>query len=176
MVPEIKTSRLLLRQWRDSDLDAYAALCSDPEVMRYFPKLNTREECWGMIERFRQLWNEKGFGPFAIEVPGQAECIGFVGLLVPRFETHFTPCVEIGWRLAKEYQGKGYATEAAQACLDAAFRERIADEIFSFTVPANKPSWRVMEKIGMQHVGYFDHPMIEDGHPLKKQVLYSVKA
>lgn len=175
MRTELRTNRLLLRQWQDSDLDAYAALCSDPEVMKHFPKVNTREESWGMIERFRQLWNEKGFGPFAIEVPGKAECIGFVGLLVPRFEAHFTPCVEIGWRLSKEHHGNGYATEAAQACLDAAFREKIAAEIFAFTVPANKPSLRVMEKVGMQHVGYFDHPLIEDGHELKRHVLYSVK-
>src|ERR1044071_6489911 len=101
-MPELHTSRLLLRQWRDSDLDAFAALCADPAVMKHFPKLNTREETWGMINRFRALWEQHGFGPYAIEVPGEADCIGFVGLLVPRFEAHFTPCVEIGWRLAKE--------------------------------------------------------------------------
>jgi RimJ/RimL family protein N-acetyltransferase len=172
---EIRTSRLLLRQFRDSDLDAFAALCADPVVMKHFPKLNTREESRGMIERFGKLWAYRGFGPYAVEVPGEATCIGFVGLLVPRFETYFTPCVEIGWRLAKEFHGRGYATEAAQACIDEAFAKNIADEIFAFTVPANVASWKVMEKIGMKYVGEFDHPLIEDVSPLKKHVLYSVK-
>lgn len=172
---QLTTSRLLLRQWRDSDLDTFAALCADPVVMKHFPKLNTREETWGMIERFRALWDKHGFGPYAVEVPGEADCIGFVGLLVPRFEAHFTPCVEIGWRLAKEFHGRGFATEAAQACLDEAFQKRIAKEIYSFTVPANTGSWNVMEKIGMNKVGEFDHPLIEDGHVLKRHVLYLKK-
>ncbi|HTF06404.1 MAG TPA: GNAT family N-acetyltransferase [Bacteroidia bacterium] len=110
---EIRTERLLLRQWRDSDLDPFATLCADPVTMKYFPKTQTREETEAMMIRMSAFIAKNNFGPFAVEVPGVADCIGFVGLMIPRFEAHFTPCVEIGWRLDAAHHGKGYATEAA---------------------------------------------------------------
>ena len=172
---EIRTERLLLRQWRDSDLEPFAALCADPVTMKYFPKTQTREETEAMMIRMSAFIEKNNFGPFAVEVPGVADCIGFVGLMIPRFESHFTPCVEIGWRLAAAHHGKGYATEAATACLEDGFARLKLKEIFAFTAPMNLPSRRVMEKTGMKHVGGFDHPMIEEGHALRPHVLYSIK-
>jgi ribosomal-protein-alanine N-acetyltransferase len=172
---EIRTDRLLLRPWRDEDLDPFAALCADPVTMKYFPHTQTREETEAMMTRMRAFWEKNEFGPFAVEVPGVADCIGFVGLMIPRFEAHFTPCVEIGWRLAAAHHGKGYATEAAAACLEDGFTRLKLKEIFAFTVPMNLPSRRVMEKTGMSYVGEFEHPKVAEGHVLRPHVLYSIK-
>jgi RimJ/RimL family protein N-acetyltransferase len=172
--PTIRTHRLLLRLWRDEDLPAFAALNADPKVMEFFPKLLDREESDAQSARIRDGFARRGFGLWAVEVPGVADFIGFVGLAVPHFEAHFTPCVEIGWRLAHEHWGKGYATEAARAALDFGFGRLALDEIVSFTVPANRRSRGVMERIGMTRTPAddFDHPVLAEGHPLRRHVLY----
>jgi RimJ/RimL family protein N-acetyltransferase len=170
--PELRTERLLLRAWRDEDLEPFAALNADPEVMRHFPATPTRAESDAQAERIRAGFVTHGFGLWAVEVPGQAAFIGFAGLAVPRFEAYFTPCVEIGWRLARAHQGRGYATEAARAALRFGFTAAGLHEIVSFTVPANVASRRVMEKLGMQHTEDFDHPSLPAGHPLQRHVLY----
>ena len=128
---------------------------------------------WSNESRLRSQW---GFGPWAVEVTGIASFIGFVGLFVPRFQAHFTPCVEIGWRIAADHWNRGYATEAARAALHVGFDTYQLKEIVSFTVPANLPSRRVMEKNGMTHdeADDFDHPSFSDGHPLKRHVLYRI--
>jgi RimJ/RimL family protein N-acetyltransferase len=107
-------------------------------------------------------------------VPGVADFIGFVGLSVPTFEAHFTPCVEIGWRLAQEHWGQGYATEAARAAIDFGFQKFELSEIVSFTVPDNLRSRAVMERIGMTRspADDFDHPALPENHPLRRHVLY----
>jgi RimJ/RimL family protein N-acetyltransferase len=171
-IPELRTERLLLRAWRDEDLEPFAALNADPEVMRHFPAVLGRTDSDAQAARIRAHLVTHGFGLWAVEVPGQAAFIGFVGLAVPRFETHFTPCVEIGWRLAREHQGRGYATEGARAALGFGFTHLGLAEIVSFTVPANLASRRVMEKLGMQHTEDFDHPLMPGGHPLQRHVLY----
>jgi RimJ/RimL family protein N-acetyltransferase len=170
----ILTPRLLLRLWRDEDLPAFAAMNGDPKVMEHFPKPLDRTESDAAAARIREHFVLRGFGFWAVEVPGVADFIGFVGLSVPTFETHFTPCVEIGWRLAFEHWGHGYATEAARVSLDFGFRHLALDEIVSFTVPANLRSRRVMEKIGMTHspADDFDHPALPEGHPIRRHVLY----
>lgn len=142
----LKTPRLLLRLWRDEDLPALAAMNSDPRVMEYFPKTLDRPESDAMAARYRDHFARLGFGFWVVEIPGIADFIGFVGLAVPTFETHFTPCVEIGWRLIPEYWGSGYATEAALASLDFGFRQLGLDEIVSFTAQSNlrsSASWSV---------------------------------
>lgn len=171
---DIVTQRLALRRWRDSDLPAFAALNADPQVMAHFLKPLTRAESDAMVERIRDHFDRRGFGLWAVEAPDVAGFIGAVGLLAPTFEAHFTPCVEIGWRLAREHWGKGYATEAATAVLDHAFRHLGLDEIVAFTVPANRRSRRVMERIGMTRDPRddFDHPLVPAGHPLRRHVLY----
>lgn len=133
----LKTSRLDLRLWRDEDLPALAAMNADPRVMEFFPKVLDRAESDAMAARVRDHFARRGFGFWVVEVPGIADFIGFVGLAVPTFETHFTPCVEIGWRLIPEHWGKGYATEAALASLDFGFRQLGLDEIVSFTALSN---------------------------------------
>lgn len=171
-IPELRTERLLLRAWRDDDLEPFAAINADPEVRRHFPGVLERGESDAQAERIRAGFAAHGFGLWAVEVPGQAAFIGFVGLSVPVFEAGFTPCVEIGWRLARAYQGRGYATEAARAVVRFGFTRAGLDEIVSFTVPANLASRRVMEKLGMQHTEDFDHPLLPEGHPLRRHVLY----
>jgi RimJ/RimL family protein N-acetyltransferase len=170
--PELRTERLLLRAWRDEDLEPFAALNADPEIMRYFPAVVERAGSDAQAARIRAGFATHGFGLWAVEVPGQAAFIGFVGLAVPRFEAYFTPCVEIGWRLARAHQGRGYAMEGARAALDFGFTRLELAEIVSFTVPANLASRRVMEKLGMQHTDDFDHPLMPAGHPLQRHVLY----
>jgi RimJ/RimL family protein N-acetyltransferase len=173
----LETPRLRLRHWRDEDLAPFAALNADPVVMEFFPKPLDRAESDAAVARIRDHFARHDFGLWAVEVPGVAEFIGFVGLCVPRFEAHFTPCVEIGWRLARDHWGYGYASEAARAALNFGFRDRSLEEIVSFTVPANQRSRAVMERIGMTRSpdDDFDHPALPEGHPLRRHVLYRAR-
>jgi RimJ/RimL family protein N-acetyltransferase len=170
----IKTDRLILRPLRDDDLPLVAAINGDPVAMRHFVKPMTREESDAWVARARAIEAEHGLGVWALEVPGLAPLIGVVGLgrtgLAPPLETG----VDIGWRLAPAYWGKGYATEGAKAALKFAFEQKGVTEVTSNTVLANTPSWRVMERIGMTRdlMGDFDHPRVPDGHPLKRHILY----
>jgi ribosomal-protein-alanine N-acetyltransferase len=175
--PILTTARLRLRPWHQDDLAPFAALNADPQVMQFFPKALTRAESDATAGRIRDHFARHGFGFWAVEAPGVASLVGFVGLAVPSFEAHFTPCVEIGWRLAREHWGRGYATEAAAAALAFGFRDLKLDEIVAFTVPANLPSRRVMDRLGMTHSPSddFDHPFLPAGHPLRPHVLYRLK-
>ena len=172
--PTVRTPRLLLRSWRDEDLAPFAAMNADPSVMEFFPRPLERAESDAAVARIREHFDRNGFGLWAVEVPGAADFIGFVGLAVPRFEAHFTPCVEIGWRLVREHWGHGYATEAARAVLDFAFLELHLEEVVSFTAEVNSRSRAVMERIGMTRSpgDDFDHPALPEGHPLRPHVLY----
>lgn len=174
---EFRTARLVLRRWRPDDLPLFAELNADPRVMEFFPALLSREESYAMVARVEAHLQEYGFSRWAVEIPGIAPFAGFIGLWVPRFEAHFTPCVEIGWRFAAAYWNRGYATEGARAALEFAFAVLRLDEIVSFTVPANLRSRRVMEKLGMTRSTSddFDHPFIDEGHPLRRHVLYRIR-
>lgn len=178
IAPEIATARLRLRAWRDDDRPAFAALNADRRVMEHFPKLLTREESDALFDRIQRHFAEHGFGLWAVEAEGVAPLVGFVGLNVPTFEAPFTPCVEIGWRLAAEHWGRGYATEAARAALDFAFGPLDLPEVVSFTVPANARSRAVMHRLGMmrREEEDFDHPALAEGHPLRRHVLYRLRA
>jgi ribosomal-protein-alanine N-acetyltransferase len=169
----LRTPRLVLRPWRDADDDAFSAMFSDPAVMEFLPAAS-RAEIDAFIQRIKAHFAEHGFGWWAVEVPGVAPFIGYVGLTVPRFDAHFMPAVEVGWRLASAHLGQGYATEGARAALEFGFTQLGLDEIVSFTVPANTRSLRVMERIGMIHdpAEDFDHPRLPAGHPLRRHVLY----
>ena len=173
---DLTTDRLLLRQWRDSDREPFAALNADPAVMEHFPALQTREQSDALIDRNIPEFDGRGWGLWALEVKDTGEFIGFTGLNVPTFEAPFLPGVEIGWRLAKGAWGNGYATEAARAALAYAFGPAGLNEIVSFTATTNLPSQRVMQRIGMVHdeAGDFDHPRVEDGHRLQRHVLYRI--
>jgi RimJ/RimL family protein N-acetyltransferase len=149
-------------------------MSADPRVMEFFPKVLDRTESDAVAARYAAHFERHGFGWWVIEVVGVADFIGFTGLDVPRFESHFTPCVEVGWRIAYDFWGRGYATEAARAALEFGFQSLQLDEIVSFTVPTNLRSRRVMERLGMTHAPAddFDHPNLPEGHRLRRHVLY----
>ena len=171
---DLQTERLCLRRWLPSDRAPFAALNADPRVMEYFPAPLSRHESDALVTRIEAHFAEHGFGLWAVEIPHVVPFAGFIGLAIPRFTAHFTPCVEIGWRLAAAHWGQGYATEGARAVLRFGFETLGLNEIVSFTVPANHRSRRVMERIGMSHhpVDDFDHPALPAGHPLRRHVLY----
>jgi RimJ/RimL family protein N-acetyltransferase len=174
MVPLLTTSRLCLRAWREEDLPAFAALNADPRVMEFLPKPLSRAESDVFAARIAEHFDRNGFGLWAATATGVADFIGFVGLSVPKFQAHFTPCVEAGWRLAYDYWGQGFATEAARAAVEFGFEQMRRDEIVSFTVPHNLRSRRVMERLGMTHspADDFEHPSLAAGDRLLRHVLY----
>jgi RimJ/RimL family protein N-acetyltransferase len=176
-MPELRTPRLVLRQWRDADLEPFARLNADAETMRHFPAPLSRAASDALALRERARLAARGWGLWAVEAPEAAPFVGFVGLAEPGFEAHFTPAVEVGWRLAREHWGRGYATEAARAALAFAFAELGLDEVVSFTSPLNVRSRRVMERLGMAHApdDDFDHPRLPEGHPLRRHVLYRLR-
>jgi RimJ/RimL family protein N-acetyltransferase len=172
------TPRLQLRRWRKEDLPLFAALNADPRVTEFLLNRLRREESDLLAERIEAHFVQYGFGLWAVEVFGVAEFIGFTGLRIPppAFNTHFTPCVEVGWRLAYDYWGFGYATEAARLALDYGFQQVGLEEIVSFTVPANWRSRRVMERLGMTRCPQddFDRPQVPEDHPFRRHVLYRI--
>jgi [ribosomal protein S5]-alanine N-acetyltransferase len=172
----LETPRLILRQWQESDYEPYILLNADKEVMEFFPSTLTRDESLAQIVRLTAHIDQYEYGFFAVERKDNHEFIGFTGLSHPRFESHFTPCIEVGWRLNKANWNQGFATEAARGCLKYAFNVLKLNEIYSFTSVHNKRSEHVMKKIGMSRVGIFDHPLIADGHALKLHVLYKAVA
>jgi RimJ/RimL family protein N-acetyltransferase len=166
--------RVCLRRWRDEDRDAFAAMNSDARVMEFFANSLNRVDSDAMVDRIRAQFAEHGFGLWAIEVPGVAPFIGFAGLTWARFSAPFTPCVEVGWRLAFEHWGHGYAIEAARLALGYGFGTLALSEIVSFTSASNFRSRAVMERLGMRRdpAEDFDYPSFPEGHPLRRHVLY----
>jgi ribosomal-protein-alanine N-acetyltransferase len=173
-VPALTTGRLVLRPWRDDDLAPFAALNADLRVMEFFPAVLSRAESDGLVARIRLHMETHGFGLWAVEVPGVAPFIGFVGLMTVPPALPFAPAVEVGWRLAREHWGRGYATEAARAAVEFGFGVLRLEEIVSFTTERNRPSRAVMERLGMVHspAEDFEHPSIPAGHALRPHVLY----
>lgn len=173
----LETERLRLRNWRSSDREPFARLNADPRVMEFFPKCLTREDSDAMVDRIEEHFRSKGFGLYAAELRSDGRFVGYVGLHTPAFEAHFTPCVEIGWRLASDVWGQGIATEGAQAVVHHAFENLGLAELVSFTVSGNQRSIRVMEKIGMTRdaAGDFEHPNLPVGHVLRRHVLYRLR-
>lgn len=174
------TERLILRPWRKKDLEPFARLNADPRVMEYFPNILSHEESDQMVMRMQAKIDKRGWGLWAVSVPNVSEFIGFIGLNdVDKafFPVHFAPAIEIGWRLAFDYWGKGYATEGAKACLKYGFESLKLDEIVSFTAVQNKRSRKVMEKIGMHcdPKDDFDNPKIAEGDRLRPHVLYRLR-
>jgi len=167
--------QVILRQWKESDLEPYAAMNADPEVMHYFPKPLTREESALSMARQRTRIEERGWGLWAVEVDGIFG--GFTGLAEPKFTAHFTPCVEIGWRLRREFWGQGIAFKAAQQAMTYAFAELKLSQLVSFTAAVNLRSRKLMERLSFSHeaVDDFDHPEIAEGHWLRRHVLYRKK-
>ena len=170
----LRSDRLILRSWCDSDLPAMARMNADPRVMEFMPAILDRPASDAMAARLQHHIEAQGFGFWAVEVPGVADFVGFVGLSRPGFAAPFMPCVEMGWRLLHEFWGQGYATEAARAALRHGFVDLGLAEIVSFTAAINQRSRRVMQRLGMQHYRTedFDHPALPEGDPLRRHVLY----
>ncbi len=177
-VVALSSGRICLRRWRDEDREAFAAMNSDVRVMEFFLNRLSRFESDEMVDRIQEHFSERDFGLWAIEIPGVAPFIGFAGLSVPRFSARFMPCVEVGWRLAFEHWGHGYATEAARLALGYGFRTLALSEVVSFTSATNHRSRAVMERLGMHRDPDedFDHPALPEGHPLRRHVLYRLAA
>jgi RimJ/RimL family protein N-acetyltransferase len=175
---ELRTTRLLLRRWREADRQPFASLNADPIVMRFYPAPLSRPESDAFIDRIETGFDEYGWGLWALELVETGEFLGYTGLSPVTFEAHFTPAVEVGWRLAAQHWGQGYATEAAIAALTFGFDTVGLAETVSFTTPTNTPSQRVMQRLGMHHdpIEDFDHPRLPDGHPLQRHVLYRITA
>lgn len=191
---ELRTERLVLRRWREADLAPFAALNADPVVMEFLPAPLTRAESDAMVARIEATFDERGFGLWAVEVAEAAEgagvadmaetgpaagtFAGFVGLWPTSFDAHFTPAVEVGWRLARSHWGRGYATEGARAALADGFARLAPAEIVSFTAVVNRRSQRVMARLGMtcDPADDFDHPRLPPGHRLRRHVLYRLAA
>lgn len=173
-MPDLRTERLLLRRWRDSDREPFAELNADPIAMEHFPSTLTRAESDALVDRFDGRIAERGWGLWAVEVIATGDFIGFVGLNPPPWDAHFTPAVEVGWRMRREHWGKGYATEAAREALRFGFEDLDLEEIVSFTTPGNRRSRAVMERLGMTHhpADDFEHPGVPEGHPMRLHVLY----
>jgi RimJ/RimL family protein N-acetyltransferase len=145
--------------------------------MEYFPSVLGRPQSDAFVDRIEEGFIALGYGLWAVELPGEAEFIGYVGLALQNFEAHFTPAVEVGWRLARDYWGRGFASEAGRAAVADGFNRIDLEEIVSFTVPANVRSTRVMERLGLTHdpADDFDHPRLAVGHRLRRHVLYRLK-
>jgi RimJ/RimL family protein N-acetyltransferase len=169
---EFETSRLRLRQWRIADREPFAALCADPRVMEFFPSVLSRSESDALAERAAALIAKRGWGFWAAELKATGQFIGFVGLHTPTAQLPFSPCVEVGWRLAFAHWGQGLATEAATAVVAVGFHTLLLEEIVSFAVVGNRRSRAVMERLGMRPSGTFEHPQLPEGSPLRLHCLY----
>ncbi|MGK7908430.1 MAG: GNAT family N-acetyltransferase [Synechococcus sp.] len=170
----LQTQRLILRSWQSSDLEPFAQMNADAEVMKYFPVVLSRHESNELLGRIENHHQIHGFGLWVVEEISTGTFIGFVGLNVPSFQAHFTPAVEVGWRLARPFWGKGYATEGARQAIGYGFEVLGLSEIVSFTSHLNLRSIAVMKRLGMTYraADDFDHPRLPSGHPLQRHVLY----
>ena len=173
----LKTERLILRRWAAADREPFAQINADPRVMEYLGEILSRKQSDEVVDRIETHFQTHGFGLFAAELAEGGDFIGFVGLAAPTFETAFTPCVEIGWRLAAEYWDAGFATEGAREIVRYAFEELRLPELVSMTAIGNERSRRVMAKLGMTHdaAENFDHPRLPSAHPLRRHVLYRLR-
>ena len=169
-----ETERLILRRWLDSDRPRFAELNSDPRVMEFMPGILAAAQSDALADRIEGHFRQHGFGLCAAELRERHSFVGFIGLSVPTFQAHFTPCVEIGWRLSADYWGQGLATEGAREMLRYAAESLRLGSLVSFTVAENIRSRRVMENLGMTHdpVDDFDHPSLPQTHSLCRHVLY----
>jgi ribosomal-protein-alanine N-acetyltransferase len=164
---ELRTSRLLLRRWRDEDRAPFAELNADPQVMEHFPAPLSREDSDAFVDRIEAHFDAHGLGLWALERDGVF--LGFTGLSWAE-GLPFSPALEVGWRLARHAWGQGYATEAATAAIEVGLRE--TDSVVSFTALTNERSWRVMERLGMRRESTFEHPRVPEGSPLRTHYLY----
>ncbi len=172
----MQTERLLMRRWRESDREPFAALNGDPETLKYFPGTLDRAASDALIDRIEAGFGERGFGLWALEVAASGQFIGFTGLNPMPDGVPGAGGMEVGWRLARTAWHHGYATEAARAALTVAFDGVGLDEIWSMTAVLNEPSQAVMRRLGLTEAARFDHPRVPAGSPVRPHVLYHRRA
>ncbi|RTL49336.1 MAG: GNAT family N-acetyltransferase [Sphingobacteriales bacterium] len=172
----LTTPRLLLRNWKNNDMEAFIEMNEDRDVMQYFPDILNAEQTKALYQRIQLHFQQNGFGLYAVQEKASGTFIGFSGLMVPSYKAYFTPCVEIGWRLRKQFWGKGYTTEATKLCLLEAFTKLQLKKVYAFTSIHNSASEKVMLKLGMQKEGIFRHPNLPLHHYLSEHVLYSISS
>ncbi|MDR2249250.1 GNAT family N-acetyltransferase [Acinetobacter sp.] len=170
----IETERLILRQWKETDADPFIKMGLDKDVMHFFPNLLSATESIDLIQKMSALINENGWGFWAVELKESHEFIGFIGLHNQPEQFDFSPCTEIGWRIATKFWKQGYATEGAKAALNYTFNVLNLNKVVSFTATVNKPSQTVMKRLGMHKVKHFNHPKLPDKHALQEHVLYEI--
>jgi len=170
-----KSERLGFRNWKESDKIRMTEINSDPKVMEFFPSIPSSKQTEDFIDRMQKQFSEKGFCYFAVDKLSDNEFIGFIGISEQNFQSDFTPCIDIGWRLSQKEWGKGFATEGANRCLDFAFNDIGLEKIKSICPIINKKSERVMEKLGMIKKKSFNHPLLKEYRILEKCVLYEIK-
>ncbi|MEK8030351.1 GNAT family N-acetyltransferase [Ideonella sp. DXS29W] len=174
---ELQTPRLRLRRWREEDREPFAALNQDARVMEHFPGLIPRDRSDATVDACINAFATRGWGNWAIERRDTGEFIGFTGLSIPQRRFHFSPCVEVGWRLAHAHWGQGFATEAARVALQVGFQQLDLDEIVSMTAVGNLRSQAVMRRIGLVDTGeVFEHPGVPEGHPVRPHCLFKISA
>ncbi|MFK4809581.1 GNAT family N-acetyltransferase [Devosia sp. ZW T5_3] len=173
---KLETPRLLLREWRDTDREAFAAIVGDPHVMRFYPATRSRAEADAWIDKMIAGLANGTAHFLAVERKSDGAMLGLTGTADINFPIPTEPKLEIGWVLGKDYWGQGYAPEAARAALDHAFTQLRAPEVAAFTARVNLPSQRVMQKLGLVRDprADFEHPRIAEGHPLRPHVLYRI--
>ena len=171
----LETARLILRPWKTEDLAPFAHMNANAQVMQHFPQTLNTQESDALAEKFQQQIDLNGWGFWALELKQTGQFIGFTGLHFQPDLFEFSPCTEIGWRLAAEFWHQGYATEAAGECLRFAFEVLQLKTVKAFTAVQNKASENVMLRLGMQHQGYFNHPKLNSNSPLLRHTLYCIK-
>jgi RimJ/RimL family protein N-acetyltransferase len=171
----IRTARLVMRRWRDEDRAPFAAMNADPEVMRYFPATQDRAASDAIVDRIEEVFDVRGFGLWVLELADSAEFIGFTGLNPMPDGVPGAGGMEVGWRLARSAWHHGYATEAAAAAVDVAFKGAGLDQIWSMTAVLNEPSQAVMRRLGMTPYAHFDHPRVEIGNVLRAHIVYRLQ-
>ena len=175
IIHTLSTDRLILREWRDSDLSSLYQMVSDPDVMEFFPSVLSGIEAQDFLKAIQERMNQNGWGMWACELKTTQEVIGFVGLNIPKDDFDFNPCVEIGWRLRKEFWHQGLAQEAAREALKFGFTELNLDKIVAFTTVTNLPSQALMTRLNMvKNPQHFNHPRLAENHPLAEHVLYEL--
>lgn len=175
IIHTLSTDRLIMREWRDSDLPSLYQMVSDPDVMEFFPSVLSETEAQDFLKAIQERMDQNGWGMWACELKSTKEVVGFVGLNIPKDDFYFNPCVEIGWRLRKEFWHQGLAQEAAREALKFGFTELNLDKIVAFTTVTNLPSQTLMARLNMvKNPQHFNHPRLAEDHPLAEHVLYEL--
>lgn len=175
--PQLRTRRLLLRRWQEQDREPFSAISADPKVMEHFPASLSRAQSAALIERTEASFDAHGYGLWAVELCGESSLVGFLGALAVEDDLPFYPAVELGWRLGREFWGRGIATEGARAVSEYAFQTLGLRELVAYTAARNLRSQRVMERLGMHRDAAEDflHPKLSLDHPLAPHMLYRLR-